>query len=110
MQTYFNKDYKNNWQAQTFIDMGIINEKAYTLTIRTMKYNGLLKTSIQASFDAGDGFTKFVLFKDFNKSITHEGSRCTEKVIETLHNTVLKDIEKYKQEMIEFYQTKAIAA
>jgi hypothetical protein len=98
MQTLINKDYRNNWKAET---VTMLNGKLQ-LSIRTSKVSdGALNTCASVGRVEGN-FVSHAMYQDFYKTLRYvHHKRITSKVVETQHSQV--DIDALIQEAKEFY-------
>ena len=99
METLINKDYKNNWKAET---VTMLNGKLQ-LSIRTLKSDATGALHTCASVGRVDGnFVEHIMYQDFFKSLRYvHHKRVTAKVVEQQHSEV--DVNALIQEATEFY-------
>lgn len=98
METLINKDYRNNWKAET---VTMLNGKLQ-LSIRTSKASdGALHTCASVGRVEGD-FISHMIYQDFFKTLSYvHHKRVTAKVVEQQHSEV--DVNALIQEATEFY-------
>jgi len=80
-QTFIQKKPRTGWNAETYYDfdgdrkLSLHTSRAERVGISTFASVALHK----------EGFTTFVIFQDYGKTVLRSGARATEKAIATLH-------------------------
>lgn len=81
---------RDGWAAQTDIELGPLEQDAKRiLRIQTSKARCGISTRASVWKIDGRGTMSTVLFGDFSKTIATANNRCTEKSVQTLHDTAL---------------------
>lgn len=91
MKTYVRKDYRGNWQATSFKDLG----NQLRIKINTHKTDGGLLVSHASVCKVEGNFETHKLYQDYSARIFNNKVRCTEKQVTAQHNhalTYLDDI------------------
>ena len=94
-ETYIRKNYHGQWEARTVIMLSPTHE----FTVLTAKRStGSVATT--ASVGQRDGISVVhMVFQDYSKTLhLQKYPRVTQKVIETQHNEILKDIDAWTNE------------
>lgn len=78
---------------------------------RIMRINTSKRSSGQLATTATVGrmdgaFFTFMMFQDFNRTLRSAKVRCTQRVVEEMHDDVLNDIDTVKAAVEEFYAKK----
>jgi hypothetical protein len=101
MQTVVSKNIRNNWQAETQIELF----GDYVLAIlTTRRHNGTLSTTATVSVVEGM-FKSHRMFHDFSQVVeTARPQRVTEKVVCQVHEAALMKIDEIKEAVMAHYK------